>query len=78
LRLWKLSETQISAIESSGKIKTSFEVYSSTTGIVTKRFVNNGDYVSQGSPLFEISNLSKLWALFDAYESDLPLIKEGV
>jgi len=77
LRLWKLSETQISAIESSGKIKTSFEVYSSTTGIVTKRFVNNGDYVSQGSPLFEISNLSKLWALFDAYESDLPLIKEG-
>lgn len=77
LRLWKLSETQINEIENSGKIKTNFEVYAGTSGIITQRLVSNGDYVSQGTPMFEISNLSRLWVMFDAYESDLPLIKEG-
>ncbi len=77
LRLWKLSESQISEIENSGRVKTNFEVYANTSGIVTQKLVNGGDYVSQGTPMFEISNLSRLWVMFDAYESDLPFIKEG-
>jgi Cu(I)/Ag(I) efflux system membrane fusion protein len=77
LRLWKLSEPQISEIENSGRVKTNFEVYANTSGIVTQKLVNGGDYVSQGTPMFEISNLSRLWVMFDAYESDLPFIKKG-
>ncbi|MHC1690005.1 MAG: efflux RND transporter periplasmic adaptor subunit [Bacteroidales bacterium] len=77
LRLWKLSESQISEIENSGRVKTNFEVYANTSGIVTQKLVNGGDYVSQGTPMFEISNLSRLWVMFDAYESDLPFIKKG-
>ncbi|AJA70439.1 RND family efflux transporter, MFP subunit [Myroides sp. A21] len=34
------------------------------------------DYINQGTVLYSISNLSKLWAVFDAYENDLPFIKE--
>ena len=77
LRLWKLRESQISEIENSGRVKTNFEVYANTSGIVTQKLVNGGDYVSQGTPMFEISNLSRLWVMFDAYESDLPFIKKG-
>lgn len=77
LRQWKLSESQISAIENSGSIKANVEIASTTNGIVTARRVNSGDYVAQGSVLYEISDLSHVWVLFDAYESDLPFLKQG-
>jgi Cu(I)/Ag(I) efflux system membrane fusion protein len=77
LRQWKLSDSQISAIENSGNIQTNMEVVSNTSGIVTARRVNNGDYVSQGSVLYEVSDLSRVWILFDGYESDLPFLKKG-
>jgi Cu(I)/Ag(I) efflux system membrane fusion protein len=77
LRQWKLSESQISAIVISGVIKDNFELISNTSGIVTGKRVNNGDYVSQGSVLYEVSDLSKVWAMFDAYESDLPYLTKG-
>lgn len=77
LRQWKLTDLQISTIESSGNVKTTIEVESTTSGIVTARRVNNGDYVGQGSVLYEISDLSRVWILFDAYESDLPFLKNG-
>ena len=74
---WKLSETQITSIESSGKVQANMEITSSASGIVTARRVNNGDYVSQGSVLYEVSDLSRVWVLFDAYESDLLFLKKG-
>jgi Cu(I)/Ag(I) efflux system membrane fusion protein len=77
LRQWKLTESQISAIENSGKVKTDFEVFANTTGIVSARRVNNGDYVSPGSVLFDVADLSHVWIMFDAYESDLPFLSQG-
>ena len=77
LRQWKLADSQISSIESSGNVKTNIEIESTTSGIVTARRVNMGDYVSPGSVLYDVSDLSRVWVLFDAYESDLPFLKTG-
>lgn len=77
LRQWKLSDSQIEDIEKSDKVKDNFEIQSNTNGVVIARRVNNGDHVDQGSLLFDVSDLSHLWVMFDAYESDLPLIKTG-
>lgn len=77
LRQWKLTDKQIAEIENSGKVQANMEVESTASGIVTARKVNNGDYVSQGSVLYEVSDLSRVWILFDAYESDLPFLKKG-
>jgi Cu(I)/Ag(I) efflux system membrane fusion protein len=77
LRQWKLTDKQISDIESSGVAKSDFEVYANTTGIVTARRVNNGDYISPGTVLLDVADLSHVWLLFDAYESDLPFLAKG-
>lgn len=77
LKLWDLTEQQIDAIETLVETKTFFDIQSPISGTVTKRHVSIGDYVKEGSPLFEVINLSKVWVLFDAYESDLPWIKKG-
>ncbi len=77
LRLWKLTDQQIADIEKSGKVTTVFDVFATTSGIVANRKVNTGDYVSTGDVLFEMADLSRVWALFDAYESDLSWISLG-
>lgn len=77
LRQWKLTESQISAIESSGVVQNNFELKSDISGIVTARRVNNGDYITQGSVLYDIADLSRVWVLFDAYESDLLFLNQG-
>lgn len=77
LKLWKLSEEQIRRIEKSGKIKEKFTVNSDVSGYVTQRNVSVGDYVETGDPLFKIVDLGKVWALFDAYQKDLPFIHTG-
>ncbi|MBG0859425.1 MAG: efflux RND transporter periplasmic adaptor subunit [Bacteroidales bacterium] len=77
LRQWKLTESQISNIESSSKVQEDFEILSNTNGVIIARRVNNGDHVDQGTVLFDVTDLSNVWVMFDAYESDLPFIKTG-
>lgn len=77
LKQWKLTDNQIAEIEKSGKVKTLFDVTATVSGVVINKKVNRGDYVSQGTPLYEIADLSHVWALFDAYETDLQWIKLG-
>ena len=39
--------------------------------------INTGDYVRKGETIYEIADLSKVWVLFDVYESDIIWIKKG-
>ncbi len=77
LRQWKLTGEQIASIEQGGKAQTVFDVTANVSGIVVNKLVNQGDYVQQGTVLFEVADLSNVWVLFDAYESDLPWIRKG-
>ena len=77
LRLWKVSEEQINKILQSGSVSPYVNIHANTSGVVIAKNVNQGDYINQGSVLYTISNLSKLWAIFDAYETDLPFLKVG-
>jgi Cu(I)/Ag(I) efflux system membrane fusion protein len=77
LQLWKLSEKEIAQIEKSGQVRENFPVYANVSGTVSEIMVEAGDYVKQGSPLFKIANLNTVWAVFDAYENQISLLKEG-
>ena len=77
LRQWKLSDSQISAIENTSRVKNDFEIYANTTGIVTARRVSSNDFISAGTVLFEVADLSRVWVHFDAYESDLPYLSKN-
>lgn len=77
LKLWDLTNAQISKIETSRDVKYFFEILSPISGTVTIRQVALGDYVKTGEVLFEVIDLRHVWAVFDAYESDIPWIKMG-
>ena len=76
-RLWKMSETQINNVLKSGNASPNVNIYANTSGIVVAKNVEQGNYISQGTVLYNISNLSVVWAVFDAFESDLPFLREG-
>jgi Cu(I)/Ag(I) efflux system membrane fusion protein len=77
LHQWKLTDKQIADIEASGAVQNTVDITSNSGGIVTARRVNTGDYVSQGTVLFDIADLSRVWVMFDAYESDLQFLRKG-
>jgi Cu(I)/Ag(I) efflux system membrane fusion protein len=76
LHRWKLTEQQIASIEQSGVVSPVVDLVATTGGIVTAKKVEQGDYVNPGSVLFDLADLSSVWAVFDAYEADLPYLKK--
>ena len=77
LKNWKLTEEQIQQIlESEATIET-FSIQSDVSGYITEKMVNTGDYVSRGQAIYKIADLSRVWVLFDVYESDMQWVKQG-
>jgi Cu(I)/Ag(I) efflux system membrane fusion protein len=77
LKLWKLSESQINQIETTGKIKENFPVYATVSGTVFEKLVIEGETIKQGQLLFKIANLNTVWANFDVYENQIDQLKKG-
>ena len=77
LKLWDLTDAQIQGILENKEVQYNFDIYSTQSGTIVSKNVNEGDYVKEGQALFDVANLEKVWVLFDAYESDLPWIEEG-
>ncbi len=77
LRTWKLTNSQIEQILQSGVSTTTFDIQADVSGYVIEKLVNPGDYVQRGQPIYKIADLSKVWVLFDVYESDMGWVKRG-
>ena len=77
LRLWGLTEEQVSNIEKKGKTSDHMTIYSPMSGIVINKNVEEGTYVKTGTRLYTIADLSKMWIKLDAYESDLVWLRYG-
>ena len=77
LRYWKISDEMISSWEESNQIQPIITIYADQSGVVRNRRISVGDYLKEGSVLFDIARLDRVWLLFDAYEEDLAAIKLG-
>lgn len=77
LKNWKLSDQQIEQIIAAGTPQERFPIHADVSGIVLEKMVNLGDYVMRGMPLYQVVDLSRVWVLFDVYESDMAWAKVG-
>jgi Cu(I)/Ag(I) efflux system membrane fusion protein len=78
LRLWDVTEQEIQRLETEGKMKRAIAVYSPVTGVVMERAAyHHGTFVDPSKDLFTIVDLSQVWVLGEAYETDLPFIRTG-
>jgi Cu(I)/Ag(I) efflux system membrane fusion protein len=77
LRLLGVTKPQIASVLRSRKPPTNVQIRSPFSGTVLERLVDEGAYVSAGTPLFRIADLSRVWVQIDAYETDLPYLHVG-
>jgi len=77
LSYWKISDALIEELLSTQQLKETIPIMADYSGVVTQKNIAVGDYVTQGEVLFEVQDLSRLWAVFDVYEQNLTTIEEG-
>ena len=77
LRLWGLSSDQIQAIRKRGKPEDHMSINSPVSGIVIHKNALEGMWVKTGSRIYTIADLSRVWVLLDAFESDLSWVHYG-
>lgn len=77
LKNWKIAEAQIDAIIDSGVPSEELDILSHKSGHVLKLNISAGDHLNMGDIMYEIGDLSKLWVLFDVYESNIASVNKG-
>jgi len=77
LRLWGISDEQIAEMEKQTTPSDHITIYAPVSGVVIKKNALEGAYVDTGTEIYTIADLSEVWVLLDAYESDLVWIRYG-
>ena len=77
LRQLGLTDAQLKEIETRGRGTDRVIIYSPMSGVVIHKNALEGLYVQRGTQIYTIADLSKIWVVLDAYESDLPWLREG-
>ena len=77
LRRWELTNEQIREIEARGEVRTDLEILSPVDGFVLARNISREQHVQEGTVLYEVADLSHVWAVFEAYEEDAGWISTG-
>ncbi len=72
-----LAEPDVAALERSLQPSAVFTLRAPAAGTVISRSAYEGQWVQTDTHLFETGDFSRLWFVFDAYETDLPWLRAG-
>ncbi len=61
LRYFDVPESEIEALEESGKVRKTVMIRSPSSGFVIRRNAEEGSYIKAGSMVFQIADLSRVW-----------------
>ena len=71
LNLLGISDDQIDSIIQTGVANSHLRIRSPISGHVIRKYVREGQYVDEGSPLYDIADLSSIWIQAQVYEDDM-------
>jgi len=71
LQLLGISDDQIDEIVQTGKANSHLRIRSPISGHVIKKYVREGQYVDEGTPLYDVADLSTVWIQAQVYEDDM-------
>ena len=77
LRLWDVPDAEIRRLEQGGEPHRDLVFVSPVSGVVTAKSVVQGARLMPGDTPFEVTDLSEVWVMADAYAADLPRLKPG-
>jgi len=77
LKLYDVTERNIKAIKKANRASKYLPFYSPYSGIVVEKKVMEGSAVKKGMLVYKIADLSLVWVVAKAYESDRAFIQKG-
>jgi len=77
LQLWDIRKNHIQDLERTGTVMRTLPIHSPVTGTVIRMEARTGTFVTPGTELYFIADLSHIWIQADIYEYELPYIKIG-
>lgn len=77
LAYWDITDSQIRHLEDTGEPAKTLTLYAPASGTVVATRAVEGQRVTAGETLMELSNLSSLWLMVDVYEQDLSWVDIG-
>jgi Cu(I)/Ag(I) efflux system membrane fusion protein len=72
-----LTEEQVRELAVGRKVSSTVTFRAPLGGTVLEKNIQEGQYVSEGAPLYGVADLSIVWALLDVYEDDLRFVHVG-
>ncbi|MFP8489732.1 efflux RND transporter periplasmic adaptor subunit [Gracilimonas sp. Q87] len=77
LLLWEFPEETIDQIERSGQVMEELDFFSPVSGYVSQIDISREDHIREGSMLYRIADLSRVWVQFEAFESSVSNLNTG-
>ena len=77
LQLWDIRKNHIQDLERTGTVLRALPIHSPAAGTVIRMEARTGTFVTPGTELYFIADLSHIWIQADIYEYELPYIKVG-
>ncbi|MEW6508901.1 MAG: efflux RND transporter periplasmic adaptor subunit [Bacteroidota bacterium] len=77
LEIFGLTESQIKTLEETRRINIALTYYSPISGTVIEKKIQEGIYVNEGTPIYDVADLSTLWNIAEVNENDLTNVKIG-
>ncbi len=78
LNYWDIAPRDIERLAQTGEVRRTLPLYAPFNGVVTKKMVNQGMFISAGMELYRLADLSRIWVNADIYEYELPWIAQGM
>ncbi len=78
LKFFDIADSELRAIEKTGRIKDTLTIRSSFKGVVTHKNAVEGGFFKAGTNVYKISDLSKVWVEAHIYEYEFPLVTPGL
>ncbi len=77
LLLWGLTEKQIQKLANEKEPSLLIPIYSTVEGIITSVGIQEGEYVEEGTTVFQLSDFSSVWVEAEVYPSELGQLSFG-
>jgi Cu(I)/Ag(I) efflux system membrane fusion protein len=78
LKLWDVSDDQIERIEKTNEATKALTFASPVSGVVTAKNIVEGSSMNPGDIPYEITDLSSVWVMADAYQADATRVSVGM
>jgi Cu(I)/Ag(I) efflux system membrane fusion protein len=78
LRVYDVGDDEIQQFLRTGKVNTELTIVSPIHGHIIKKYQREGNFVEEGTPLYDVADLDSVWIQGLVYEADQSLVEEGM